>query len=228
MTQKIVPFSRIEMFFILVLMGFIVFFLTELSEAGTDVRDSVVKIYTVCNQPDYDNPWNPLGHESISGSGCVINGNRILTNAHMVSDQTFIQVRLHGKPKKYTAHIIAVCHEADLALLGVKDPTFFKGVTPLKLGELPEVQQEVMVYGFPCGGDALSSTKGVISRIEHQEYVHSTIELLAAQIDAAVNPGNSGGPVIVGGRVVSVVMRACSSSPSFPGPPRKAGSSPGM
>jgi S1-C subfamily serine protease len=180
--------------------------------AGMDVRESMVKIYAVQNRPDYVNPWNMSGPEALSGSGCVIEGNRILTNAHVVSDNTFIQVRLHGKSKKHTARVLAVSHEADLALMKVENPAFFHGIKPLPLGKLPEVQQDVVVYGFPLGGDTLSTTKGVISRIEHQRYVHSTLRLLAGQLDAAVNPGNSGGPVMVDDRVVGVVMQSLSKS----------------
>jgi S1-C subfamily serine protease len=176
--------------------------------AATDVRGSMVKIYCVQNEPDYDNPWNMSGPEMISGSGAVIEGNRILTNAHVVSDHTYIIVRLHGQSQKYQAKVIAVSHEADLALLSVDDLEFFEGVKPLKLGRLPEVEQEAVVCGFPEGGDSLSTTKGVISRIENQQYVHSWIELLAGQLDAAINPGNSGGPVMVGNRIVGVVMQA--------------------
>jgi S1-C subfamily serine protease len=181
-------------------------FPTGLSAAVNDVKASMVKVFASKSEPFYDNPWTFVGPTLVSGSGCVIRGNRILTNAHVVSDQTFVQVRIHGKSFKYTARVLAVSHAADLALLGVDDPSFFEGVKPLKLGELPEVQQDVIVYGFPKGGDVLSTTKGVISRIEHQEYVHSTEEILAAQIDAAVNDGNSGGPVMVGDRIVGVVM----------------------
>jgi len=179
-----------------------------ISIAKIDERDSMVKIYSVQNEPDYDNPWNMSGPESSSGSGCVIQGNRILTNAHVVSDQTFIQVRQHGQAKKYQARVVAVSHEADLALLTVDEPSFFSEVKSLQIGTLPEVQQEVVVYGFPEGGDSLSTTKGVISRIEHHKYVHSRLELLAAQLDAAINSGNSGGPVIVGNRIVGVVMQS--------------------
>ena len=180
--------------------------------AQEDVRDAMVKIYSVQNRPDYDNPWNMKGPKSFSGSGCVIDGNRILTNAHMVSDQTFIQVRRHGQSKKYQADVRAVSHEADLALLTVRDTEFFKGVRPLKFADLPEVKQEVVVCGFPEGGDSLSTTKGVISRIEHQRYAHSLIHLLAAQLDAAINSGNSGGPVLVGKRIVGVVMQTRKNS----------------
>jgi S1-C subfamily serine protease len=149
---------------------------------------------------------------SICGSGCIIEGNRILTNAHVVSDHTFVQVRLHGRAKKHTTRVLAVSHEADLALLTLEDASVLSGVRPLRLGQLPEIEQEVVVYGFPGGGDTLSATKGVISRIEDRNYGHSRTRLLAGQLDAAVNPGNSGGPVMEGDRIVGVVMQSLRKS----------------
>jgi S1-C subfamily serine protease len=175
--------------------------------AGDAVRDAIVKIYAVRNSPDFYNPWNMKGMQATTGSGCIIPGKRILTNAHVVSDRTYLQVRRNGEAQRFTARVLAVSHEADLALIEVEDPSFFGEVAPLELGDLPEVQSEVAVYGFPMGGDTLSITKGVISRIENQTYIHSAVSMLAGQIDAAINPGNSGGPVIAGGRVVGVVMQ---------------------
>lgn len=175
------------------------------------IKDAVVKIYTVINAPDYFRPWN--AHISrASGSGCIISGHRILTNAHVVANQAFIEVRRHGQPQRYKAKVLSVAHEVDLALLTVDDKDFFSNVEPLKLGELPKMQHDVLVYGFPMGGDALSVTRGVVSRIEHRQYVHSSEYFLAAQIDAAINPGNSGGPVLADSRVVGVVMQGYRSA----------------
>jgi len=172
------------------------------------VAEAIVKIYTIQDVPDYYNPWSMRGPRSTTGSGCIVKGNRILTNAHVVGDETFIQVRRYGEARKVQARVLSVSHEADLALLAVDDDTFFDGVTPLDIGQLPQAQQEVLVYGFPLGGDMLSVTKGVVSRIEHQTYAHSSCRFLAGQIDAAINPGNSGGPVMEGNKVVGVVMQS--------------------
>jgi S1-C subfamily serine protease len=182
------------------------------SVAALDVREAIVKVYTVSNSPDYYNPWSMRGPQGVSGSGCIIENNLILTNAHVVSDHTFLQVRKYGDTERYQAQVIAVSHLTDLALLEVEDPAFFEGEPALLFGELPETQQEVLVYGFPMGGDMLSITKGIISRIEHQPYVHSSSSFLAGQIDAAINPGNSGGPVLVDDKIVGVVMQGISSS----------------
>lgn len=180
--------------------------------ARADIHDSIVKIYTTSSQPDYYNPWSMLGSTSGTGSGCIISGNRILSNAHVVNYQTFVQVRRHGDARRYQARVLNVSHAADLAILTVDDPDFFEGIPPLELGELPEAQDEVLVFGFPMGGDTLSITKGVMSRIEHQTYSHSSVSLLAGQIDAAINPGNSGGPVMKDGKLVGVVMQGFSQA----------------
>lgn len=69
------------------------------------------------------------------------------------------------------------------------------GMTPLEFGPLPHLQDSVAVIGYPIGGDTISVTAGVVSRIEVTDYTHGSTDLLAIQIDAAINGGNSGGPV---------------------------------
>lgn len=175
------------------------------------LKDAVVKIHTTSTPADYFTPWRLLNAEQSSGSGAVISGNRILTNAHVVADASYIQAQKHGDPRKYLARVAFVAHEADLAILEVADPQFFKGLRPLAIGTLPEPLQEVSVFGYPFGGTTLSITRGVLSRIEHQFYAHAGGYFLAGQIDAAINPGNSGGPVIVDNKIVGVVMQSNTS-----------------
>jgi S1-C subfamily serine protease len=177
------------------------------SYAQRDLKKAIVKIYTVYSEYNYDMPWQLSQQERAVGSGCIISGNRILTNAHVVADQTFIQVKRAGEAKKYNAAVAMVAHECDLALLTVDDPSFFAGVKPLALGTLPRMRDKVAVYGFPIGGDELSITEGVVSRVEHTSYAHSGSNLLACQIDAAINPGNSGGPVIKDGRIAGIAFQ---------------------
>ncbi len=181
-------------------------------ENDAGIRTAMVKIRTIRTRPSYSAPWDKHSPEAVHGSGCIIPRERILTNAHVVSDKTFIQVWRYGQTRKYKARVRFVSHEADLALLTVDDSDFFKGVTPLELGSLPEIQQAVSVMGFPRGGETLSITNGIVSRIEHQPYVHSSEHFLAIQIDAAVNPGNSGGPAMVEGKIVGVVMQVMARS----------------
>lgn len=176
------------------------------------VKQAVVKIYTTINAPDYFTPWAVLNSEQSSGSGSIIAQQRILTNAHVVADGSYIQVQRQNDPQKFRARVEFISHETDLAVLTVDDESFFAHSRPLKIGKLPERQETVRAFGFPRGGNTLSVTKGVLSRVEHQNYAHGSGFFLAGQIDAAINPGNSGGPIIVNGKIVGVVMQANFSS----------------
>ncbi|MDD2366138.1 MAG: serine protease [Desulfuromonadaceae bacterium] len=176
-------------------------------EIKFETARSIVKIYVVKNQYNYHEPWQKIGVRQYQGSGSIISGKRILTSAHVVSDQTFIQVRRSGIAKKYTANVESIEKASDLAILSVDDPDFFDGSVPLEIGTLPFVRDKVAVYGYPDGGDTLSITEGVVSRIEHQEYIYSNTNLLACQIDAPINSGNSGGPAIVNKKLVGVVFQ---------------------
>ncbi len=176
------------------------------------IRDAVVKVFVTKNSMDYYQPWQSEGSNAMSGSGAIISGNRILTNAHVVSDHTFIQVRKESNPKRYTAKVQAIGYDCDLAILTVDDPAFFEGITPLEFGELPNLRDKVIVIGFPLGGDKLSITEGVVSRIEVVSYSQSAKELLGVQIDAAINPGNSGGPVLKDGKLVGLAMQVIKNS----------------
>jgi len=178
------------------------------------IDSSIVKIYTVSKATNYLEPWNSSVQRS-SGSGSIISGNRILTNAHVVANETFIEVKKYGDTKRYQAKVLYVSHDIDLALLEVQDKEFFKNTTPLEFGDLPNMQDKVTVYGYPMGGHTISVSTGIVSRIEHNRYAHSGKSFLAIQIDAAINPGNSGGPAISNGKIVGVVMQGITFSQSI-------------
>ena len=173
---------------------------------------AVVKVYVAAIDRDLWAPWRPGTTDSRTGSGALVAQGLVLTAAHVVEDATFVQVRRNGGARKVTAQVLFVSHAADLALLHVADPAFSEGVTPLELGTLPKVQGEVEAYGFPNGGETLSITRGVVARVETWKYVHSGEELLSFQMDAAIDPGSSGGPVVAGGRIAGVAMQGFKDS----------------
>ncbi len=175
------------------------------------VKKAIVKIYTSAKVPSYKKPWISRVTRS-SGSGAVIGNNLILTNAHVVANQTYLEVQRFDVAKRFIGKVVAVSHELDLALITTEDKSFFKGIEPLKIGDLPESEQKILVYGYPMGGKTQSVTSGVVSRIEHQRYVHSGEKFLAIQVDAAINPGNSGGPAISNGKITGVVMQGITFS----------------
>lgn len=167
----------------------------------------VVRVFATAQYPDYDCPWQAQSPSRSTGSGVVIDGGRILTGAHVVANATFLQVQKLSTPDKVVAHVEAVCHDCDLALLRVENPVFLSDMPPAEIGELPELRDKVSVVGFPVGGEEISITEGVVSRIEVQRYDHSQRYLLAVTVDAAINEGNSGGPVFRKGKVSGIAFQ---------------------
>lgn len=145
------------------------------------------------------------------GAGFIIDNQRIMTNAHVVSNARFLTVSKQGDPKPYAATVKFIAHDCDLALLEIDNPKFFDGTKALQFGGIPAIESTVSVFGFPIGGDRLSVTRGVVSRVDFQPYSHSGVDShLTIQIDAAINPGNSGGPVLQDGKVVGVAFQGYS------------------
>lgn len=173
----------------------------EATESG------IVKVLVYSNPPDFHSPWQKTGTQSASGSGVILDGKRILTAAHVVTDAVDIQVVRAGSGEQFEATVEQIGHDCDLAVLKVSDERFFDGVRTLRLGEMPAVNDQVQTYGFPVGGETLSVTSGVVSRVEVGDYSHSRERLLLAQIDAPINPGNSGGPVLADGAIVGIAAQ---------------------
>ena len=189
------------------------FYLILLSAFATDVlsaepQRSVIQIITSTQEPDWDSPWRFGAVRRSGGTGFVIKGKKIMTNAHVVSWARQILVRRYQDPRPYVARVLFVAHDCDLAVLEVEDARFFDGLEPLEFGDLPQVRSTVVTYGYPAGGEQISYTRGVVSRIEVQPYAHAgNRSSLAVQTDAAINPGNSGGPVVQDDLVVGVAFQ---------------------
>ena len=173
-----------------------------------EAKKNTVMVEVTSQVWDYRLPWNPGTVSSGRGAGFIVAGKKIITNAHVISGARNITVQREADPRRYAAQVKYVAHDCDLAMLEVEDPAFFKGTSHLDLGGIPELESVVSVYGFPIGGDRLSVTRGVVSRIDYNAYTHSGREShLAIQIDAAINPGNSGGPVMQADKVVGVAFQ---------------------
>ena len=171
-------------------------------------EQSVVLIRSIKQDFNCVTPWKQDAMSAGIGSGFVIEGKRILTNAHNVSNCKYIELRKENVAKLYLARVAFIGHDCDLAILTADDESFFDGTVALELAGIPKVNSTVSTYGFPVGGNHISVTEGVVSRIETDTYVHSGADdHLVIQTDAAINPGNSGGPVVQKGKVVGVAFQ---------------------
>jgi len=144
--------------------------------------ESVIKIFTASQEPDWTLPYQNLDMSDSRGSGVLISGGRVLTAArtppipfHFVSrlifsppfphlafpllldviaQYTFVEIQKATDPKKVPARVVHVCHDADLALLEpVGHPSFFEGLTEIKVGDMPKRGDRIFVCGYPIGGE---------------------------------------------------------------------------
>ena len=151
------------------------------------------------------------------GTGVVVNADgNILTALHVVTDTTEIQVIFADGSQSF-AEIIGADPEQDIAML---QPLQLPGlIVPAVLGSSIRVQvgDEAYAVGNPLGFTA-SMSAGVISGFDRSIPIEGRDQLLEGliQFDTAVNPGNSGGPLLNrNGEVIGIVPDPCQKSMSI-------------
>eukprot|EP00406_Dinophysis_acuminata_P002139 CAMPEP_0179214168 /NCGR_PEP_ID=MMETSP0797-20121207/2156_1 /TAXON_ID=47934 /ORGANISM="Dinophysis acuminata, Strain DAEP01" /LENGTH=530 /DNA_ID=CAMNT_0020920151 /DNA_START=39 /DNA_END=1631 /DNA_ORIENTATION=+ len=192
--------------------GSTLFSFERAEKAASLPTGSVVKFFVTSASRSYLLPWVVQKESRSTGTGFVIPGRLIMTNAHVVDNAMVVEVKKQDEPRKYRAEVVCIGHDSDLALATVSDERFWNEPTPLRpiawgTGDtFAELYSEVRAVGFPTGGSTICATKGVVSRVDAHVYVHPRIKgvnsatknssgcLPVIQIDAAINPGNSGGP----------------------------------
>ena len=176
------------------------------ARAADSVRELVVRVIVTQRPPNHFQPWTKAPSQEVSGSGFVIEGHRILTNSHVVQYASQIYVQPHQSANKISAKVEVASPEVDLAVLTLEDDAFFASRPAIAMAEgLPQVKSTVNVYGYPVGGEQMSVTEGIVSRLDYGTYNYGTGGL-RVQIDAALNPGNSGGPALTDGKLVGVAF----------------------
>jgi len=188
---------------------------------------NVVQIKLVTVQRDFISPWKTGGAEAARCSGIIVSKveRMILTNSHCVGDTVALDVLREDVPVPVTATVVEIAHDVDLAWITTDDESFWASPhiqETVSLAEgLPYISNDVRVVGYPVGGSSISITEGIVSRIDAQTYPNGLITsarntpspLLIVQIDAAINHGNSGGPVFDNqGQLVGLAFAALSAN----------------
>ena len=161
-------------------------------------------------------PLQPRRAQGLGSGFIVDHAGYILTNNHVVENATRIQVTLPGDNTRYTAKLIGTDPELDLAVLKIDAG---KQLTPLRMGnsDAIEVGDWAVAIGSPFGLDQ-TMTAGIISAKGRDlgERDHQLQRFL--QTDAAINRGNSGGPLLnINGEVIGINTMIVSGSGNFEG-----------
>ncbi len=169
------------------------------------LEERIVKIHTVQQSYSVTRPWTRNSAKDVSGTGFVYKAGYILTNAHVVKFARQVYIQPYQSSLKIEAEVVFTAPGIDLAIIRPLDDTFNDFDSVEIDATIPKVASTVKIYGYPVGGDELSITEGVISRIEVATY-NETISGLRLQVDAAINSGNSGGPAFVDGKLAGIVF----------------------
>ncbi len=183
---------------------FALFLFCLVTPASGSVREAVVRIEASVAPVDLVEPWSKLPSTPVIGSGVILENGWILTNAHVVQDAISVRVKQEGATRTFNAETLYVQPQVDLAVLRVTDAQFNPDQAFVALGKLPPLESSVQAFGYPEGGQTLSVTAGVVSRVEYAMVTHSLESHLLLQTDAAINGGNSGGPLVVDDRLVGI------------------------
>src|SRR5450631_4614000 len=89
------------------------------------IENSVVKVFATMRYPDPFKPWSKQAPSEVTASGVVIEGRRILTNAHVVLYASQVQIQANAAGDKVAAAVVAVAPGIDLAILQLDDAAFF-------------------------------------------------------------------------------------------------------
>lgn len=147
------------------------------------------------------------------GTGMIISGNKILTNAHVVSNSSYLKVKHFNSTKFYKAEVQYLGFDCDLAILKVEEDEFFSGVEPLEISEVsPALGSNLLILGYPGGDENITLENGNVSRVERVRYSFSGLDYRKAiRVNANIIPGYSGGPAIQNGKVVGITFQVSQS-----------------
>lgn len=155
----------------------------------------------------------PLGGQTSTGSGFLIHDDgHVVTNEHVVSGAQTVSVRF-SNGDDVDARVVGTDASSDVALLKLRDVP--DGVRSLQLGSSTtlEIGEPVIAIGSPFGLEG-TVTSGIVSALGRELQAPNGFTIDGAiQTDAALNRGNSGGPLIdASGRVVGMNSQIASES----------------
>jgi putative serine protease PepD len=171
-------------------------------------RDGVVEITTTTTSTSSNTSPFPFGGSPSSqaqGSGFVSDSSgHVVTNDHVVANASVISV-MFSDGSKYTAKVVGTDPSSDLAVLKVSAPS--SKLHPLTLGDSTKlaVGDGVVAIGSPFGLDETVTT-GIVSALNRDISSTNNFTISGAiQTDAAINHGNSGGPLLnMAGQVIGI------------------------
>ncbi len=175
------------------------------SGAVSTLEDVAGATIRIMSQGSFEDPeFGTMLNAAGQGSGFIIDPSGIaITNNHVVTGAAFLEVFLEGEEEPRNAKILGVSECSDLAVIDIDGEDF--PYLEWYEGDLA-VGQDVYAAGFPLfGNEEYTLTRGIISKAQANGETNWASVDRVLEIDATINGGNSGGPLVTGdGQVVGI------------------------
>ena len=199
---------------LLLLCLLVAFSSTCLHAAGPSVRPlqrtefSVVRVNSTNQTYDFFRPWSKKNPFLRHGLGAVLEGNRIIVTAELVSNHSFVELERAESGAKTSAKVVCVDYESNLALLEPTSEKFLDGLKPAELVQDAVAGDRVNVVQLESN-DALVTTPGPITTIEVGRYQLEGNNFLLYRLSLPLQyrEGSFTTPVIKDGKLAGILMR---------------------
>ncbi|MDP7012792.1 MAG: hypothetical protein QF927_02295, partial [Verrucomicrobiota bacterium] len=127
----------------------------SLSSLGADNgqvawQDSIVRFDVTRNDHNFRVPWDKRA-QTVSKLGAVIDGNEVLTTAQGLANHTLVRLQKGGRGRWYDGEVKWVDYQANLAVVGVGDQTFWNGLVPVQFGGADQLRDNLQVVRWRAG-----------------------------------------------------------------------------
>ena len=172
-----------------------------------EAENAVVKVFSTMRYPDVARPWTKQAPAEATGTGVVIEGKRILTNAHVVLYASQVQIQANQAGDKISATVEAIAPGIDLAVLKLDDDSFFD--TPSAAARAPTCCRRSRMRCWPTAFRPAAQrcpSPRASSRASSSPPTIIRPPACASRSMPRINPGNSGGPAVVGDKMIGLAF----------------------
>jgi len=162
-----------------------------------------ITITVTAQQHDYNSPWQKRDITKHTLSGCVIEGDLVLTAAYSLTDAVLLEVSKPGGTKKYRADVVVKDYHCGLALLRVSDREFFRGIAPSRIRTASGIagKKGVIRKWDSLGAAREYTTETIISSMRTYKPNYA---VLMHQLSTNMSEGGDGDPVFIDGELAGI------------------------
>ncbi|TGL58768.1 S1C family serine protease [Leptospira sarikeiensis] len=179
--------------------------LASTAKTEEEYKKSIVQVKISYQEPDYFNPWKKKNPKVRRGVGIVVQGEKILIPAHLLTHSTLIEVKKYSSYSETKATVFRSDAESDLALLKVEEENFYKDLSPFEFQNEINYPKQVSIYQLDNSGSIQSATGALIS-MDLDQYPQGMVELPVLDVNSTETLNGNGEVLLENGKVSGILF----------------------